>query len=1121
MAKVDDKKPPVGPPAPASKLDTMKLPAGAILVVVEHLADALKMVPTAVVLTPEQYQEYLGLEEQVKKLKAQLAGTDKPATPSTVRLKGKVEGNFVYLQAQIDLVTKEPNTVVALALGQAQPSNPKLDDKTPLLRSEPNGFTVQIEKPGDHLLTMDLMLGLVTRSGGLAIELDLPRSAGTTIDLDLPDEVKDKDLRVGGQLISGTLLTFKNHHLGGHPNKNGPAEKLDIAWKGPNPAPGGAPVLTAEGRINVRLAPGQMFTEVELVLKAQAGQTQQWQLLVPPGAELKLEPADEDRVQAVRVDDKTYKHASLRTIVLKEAGGDPLKVSITARGQPPLPNAPVAVGPFFVKGAFRQTGAILISNTIHDLRPQFQPRCPMEARALSEEERRDLTAAFKYWNPVEVKEPRAATGPASLSLLDLDAETVRGQIEVRVTHTLTLQPEKVDGQRAWRVATVLDAKPVRAEVDHLDVDLPLEWDFDQERSPGATDRVRHVEYDADKRRVRFYLARSVNEPLKPFQLTLEARSRNVPKENGPAVLPLPRPSDTLDAGGHQVTVRVDKGLELLTPEHVIPPLEPGTRETHEQTWRARRYPERIEVAWQRYQPEPRVEAVIDLTLGPREATVRHTLRLQFLRGPLTQIELKVPEALAGREPMVEGGTFEGPAKAGVRLVKLPESVGKEHRLVLEYSFPLTETRPGELAVPLVTPQVSQGETKVRVWAEPGCLPVAGEPWVEEAVEEVPGMNRLPALVVRCQQPNQQLSLRLCEGTGATVTALIERVLVRVVVLDDGGQNYRTSFLVSQLANRSLDVELPAPVATLNPRVTLDGKEVTPGTVDETGQQANAGRTLRLRLPESLHREAVLEVSYQIPAGRAASGLVQTVLSPPVLKGDLGRAPVRWQVSLPPGWVALAPEVGPGTERTWARRGWLLAPRLTTTSADLERWFAAPESVPAAEESFTPSLVCWRGGLEPLTVTHVPQQAWLMICSLGLLLVGLMLYLLARPKEAGRGISTAWLMPMLLLLVLAAAVAGLLWPTLVAAVAFGCEPGAVVLLAFAGVQWLLHERYRRQVVFLPSFSRGRGGSSLTRSSAKRPLGEPSTVDAPRYNGSSQQRVGEPAPPASSAEAPGGA
>ena len=45
-----------------------------------------------------------------------------------------------------------PNTVVALALGQAQPSNPKLDDKTPLLRSEPNGFTVQVEKPGDHLL---------------------------------------------------------------------------------------------------------------------------------------------------------------------------------------------------------------------------------------------------------------------------------------------------------------------------------------------------------------------------------------------------------------------------------------------------------------------------------------------------------------------------------------------------------------------------------------------------------------------------------------------------------------------------------------------------------------------------------------------------------------------------------------------------------------------------------------------------------------------------------------------------------------------------------------------------------------------------------------------------------
>jgi hypothetical protein len=115
------------------------------------------------------------------------------------------------------------------------------------------------------------------------------------------------------------------------------------------------------------------------------------------------------------------------------------------------------------------------------------------------------------------------------------------------------------------------------------------------------------------------------------------------------------------------------------------------------------------------------------------------------------------------------------------------------------------------------------------------------------------------------------------------------------------------------------------------------------------------------------------------------------------------------------------------------------------------------------------------------------------------------------------------MPAVMALVLAGAVAGLLWPTALAAVLFGCEPGAAVLLVFGGFQWLLYERYRRQVIFLPSFSRARNGSSLLRStgSAKRTRAEPSTVDAPPYKGSSLWPAADsspPAPPGSQARKP---
>jgi hypothetical protein len=59
---------------------------------------------------------------------------------------------------------------------------------------------------------------------------------------------------------------------------------------------------------------------------------------------------------------------------------------------------------------------------------------------------------------------------------------------------------------------------------------------------------------------------------------------------------------------------------------------------------------------------------------------------------------------------------------------------------------------------------------------------------------------------------------------------------------------------------------------------------------------------------------------------------------------------------------------------------------------------------------------------------------------------------------------------------------------------------VVLVGISLVQWLLNERRRRQIVFLPSFRRSRGGSSLVRSTSSptsRPQApEPSTVDAPQ-------------------------
>jgi hypothetical protein len=441
----------------------------------------------------------------------------------------------------------------------------------------------------------------------------------------------------------------------------------------------------------------------------------------------------------------------------------------------------------------------------------------------------------------------------------------------------------------------------------------------------------------------------------------------------------------------------------------------------------------------------------------------------------------------------------------LRLSGEPPPPGQGVTLVLEYSFTRGEGPTSTLTVPLVRPEkTATGETKVRVWSEPGVVPLApGGAWSDRDIEDVQGHDRYPALVLRAQRLDTPLTLPLAAPDGPTVSVLTDRVLARVAVTEGGSQSYRVGFLLERLESRHLDVELPSPMAGLALRVTLGGKEVSPYAVDDEGRRAPGGRIARLPIgPQLVKSGTVLEVSYDLPPGRATTGLLQTTLSPPVLRGDAGRVPTRWLVQLPPGWVPLGPEGGPGQDRVWSRRGWLYAPRCSVTDADLERWFAGPESgaAPGGTETGVPSLTCWRDRPEPLRLTHAPQQVWLLACSMAVLGMGLGLYALGR-TGAGGGLSR-WLLPSLATAGAGVAVASLFWPGTLAAVAFGCEPGVAVLALAVPMLWLQNERHRRRSIFPPNFSRLRTGppSSLVRGgSAARVPGEPSTVDVPRPNG----------------------
>lgn len=1084
-AKPEAKKTEGKPEVPVVQgIDALKLPAGAVIVVCENAKDGLGLLPKFIVMTPEEHQK---LHNQIEQLKSQLK-PDKPVTPAACRMTGKVEGDLLHLKAEFDFVTSQDRASVSLGCTQGKPTGVALDGRLPMLQYGNDGFVVQADKAGEHHLVLDLDMSLVneaTKGNERGFKLDLPTAAITTLELlDLPDAVKDVRLAstlANDRTSSRTLravawspdqATAQAKHSRADAGALGPVKRLDLAWKGPVAAPEDLRLLAAEGQISIQVDEASISTRAELTLKVLRGQTDEWNLQVPPGAVLEVvKQPEDDRGQAT----VTEPSATLRTIKLRERSAEALQVVI--RVSRDRAGAMTPVGPFAVLGAFRQGGGIVFSAPA-DLRLRYQPHGVVSQREPTAEEQRvypRLRDAFTYWC-APVPDKPAQPLPA---ILDVEVEKVKGTVGTEVAHTVQLT------ERNWQVSTTI--KITSAGADPLQIRLPQGYQLDETTGIQSMPPIQAVERDADPQVLRITFPKQVGE-LKPTTLTLDGSYPAPDPEVRQATLELPQPLNTVDRGG-QVTVKMPDRLELVLPGKAEDP----TRDRHQHSWTAEQTPERVAITWRPYRPELPVDSLADVTLEGRQAHVHQRLTFHFPEKPVTQILLRIPEGLANRVGIVEGGKAEEKAALSEKTgswtwpVTLTGASGKEQTLVLEYSFRLPERHEAPFAVPLVlTDQATGGETKVRVWSEPATEPeLTSGPWETRAPEADSRHNTLTALVLRGSRPDLPPSLRVRQLPGtAGATVVLERALIRVAVDEGGYQTYRASYLLNQPRVHTLDIEMPVPLAGFNLRVARgDGRELRWEPLDD-------GKTARVQLDADADaKPVVLHLLYQIPPGRTGgNGLLQTTLHPPLLHGTLGHAPVRWQVELPPGWVPLYQDGVFAAGYQWGRRGWLLAPFPAVTGDEMERWFAGHDGAARSEEgepAGTPSFACWRTSLEPLRLHHAPQRAWLLICSLLFLLVGLALSFLP--------LARGWFWLAVIGLAAAAGAVGLLWPGVLSAFLYGCEPGAVVFVVVLGVQWTLQQRYRRRLVFMPGFTRLKAGSSIIRGG--RPRHEPSTVDAP--------------------------
>lgn len=1080
------------PPGPDRSLDRLPVSRETILVICKEVKDALQLVPEGVFLTPAKYKALL---DRIGQLERQ-AKAPKPEVPSSCKLTGQVEGDLVRFQAQFEFRTDRPRTLVTLGCQRAWlKPGAALDGQLPLLIAGDDGQTlVQVEKPGVHQVSLELELPLGTRGAkgvDQGFDLGLPRAAITTLEkFTLPRAVPE--VRINGRTLRPTAADDQGGRLEEVPL--GPVEHLELTWKGPTSAPRKSPpLLEARGQINVRVTDVTLITDVELSLQVLRGETREWHIRMPPQM---VPEVREPRLQDERIDGIDLPDAKnpVLKIRLKEPSAEPLKVVFQvrqARGKTAIP-----VGLFPVANAQRQRGTIGVSAP-PDLRLRFFPRGDVLRRDISEESRREnAVAEFSYGNlPTSANPTQPAQAP-----LEILVEEIKGIVEARVEHTLAV------ADQGWRVTTRVLVTPVRTRVDHLDVELPVGFELDQDVGATPAELVDTVVVAPGLGKGRVARIRLVKEQTQPFAVTLPllgpagADARN-------EVLELPRPLQTQDRGG-QVTVVLPEGRELTSlgqgPEAPLP----GERQ---HTWRSERFPVRVEFGWRPHRPELAVNAVADVTVAGKQVNVQHRFNFQFGQTARKQVRLAIPDVIADRLKVREGGTLEPNG-----LVTLAGG-GKEQVLALEYSFVPgavaaeprdEETMPApeptgagwRFRVPLVRVDgATQSETKVRVWTDPGTLAAASQgPWEERATEVVADRKAtLPALVLRSASLDHPLTLALKEPAANPLAAVVlEHALIQAAV-EGENQTYRARFWV-RLNARALDIEFPAPVALLNPYLLLNGKKLPRfRTLGPNNQESESGTILRLQVEPELYPElTLLEIWYKVPAGATKGGTNWTLtFSPPTLRAALSLGPVYWQVEAPAGWVPVYQSGNGAPGQRWVWRGGLLTPVPAAPAAPPVSAGSSPEP-PANEEDFRASLASLQTALKPLDVVQAPRQLWLFACSALLLAVGL-------------GLSFApWLRTYLVLSLLVLGVAGALaavWcPGTLPALLYGCEPGLAVLVVVWVVQWTLHQRYRRQVVFMPGFTRVKAGSSLIRrDSNNRPKAEPSTVDGPTQRDSSLQ------------------
>lgn len=1086
-------------------LDQLRLPNNAIVVVVEDLLKATSLIPRQWVVPID---EWMALQERIKTLEQQLKG--ERVFPSTCKLVGKLEGDFLSFEAEYIFATRNARTIVSLGLQGAHLRDAQLNKQPAILElDKDDGFNARVDKEGNpHRLTVSFRVPVKKGlTGGLdrSVEFGLPPAAAILLDLQLPAGVKE--LRWNG--FTEKPKTPGRWQVGVDRSKT-----LTLNWKEPVPASANTPLVTAENQIKVDVDATHLNIVTDLFLEDRRPKTEEWHLYLPPQA--KVEAVKGPAGLVGKIEEKGA-YAILRVPVTSERW----QVTVSQRVPRPNPGVKVPVGPFQVQGAFFQPGGTVQTYSPTHQHGTIVVRMPPEASLgqrlvftrfgkINQTKNTEQESAFQYVGPGAF-EKQPAKAP-----LDLEWRFEKNQLRTEVRHDLKLKTTR-DGYELDVVSQIRIAA-LFSTVGAIDIKLPAPrprgvalvatsnpmlgfpgglswsgaaavyftpWSSSNPDDLAVSDRgsnpLKLVPQDFSGKTRVLWTGGAVK------QATLELKnSYRIPASNPRIRLELPRPLDTQDRDA-RLHLQADDRTEIL---HGPIGSEEPVPEGHRFGLAWDQAPAFVDLSWRPHHRDIISQSTLDIDLHEHTAQVQQTLRFPRDREPIagpesknTQIRLHVPRGIE-KVSVLEGEITNHDRQRETLWVRPAVNTSEVIELKLQYDLPIVNKL---LDVIHLSPtHGSQEDIKVRVWTATGVSAqvtsdlVQRGLWKNRSIELVRDRDQFPSLVLAGFGTQLPLTLQIDETSSASLAAfLAERAIVQARVGEDGSQQVIARYAVRRINMPYVDVELPMPLPLLrDAEFTLGKRPLTQvKNLDATG------KLIRIQLhPHLATLPEILEISYTVPGEAMERGVFwATTILAPILRSDVVIAQMHWQLTTPAPVLAASFGRSVRTDTRWGLHTWLLTPECSAPEA--EAWINGRDSGATSPVTFAFTLV----SPQPETVVHLPRSWWLLGCSGIFLIVTLGTFYSPVPRWSY----------ILLLGALSAglAVITLLYPAAWPAIAYGLQPGVVLFVIFAGIQWAIQERYRRQVVFLPGFSRPKSGSTITRSSpAKRPR-EASTVDAP--------------------------